>query len=444
MPTLALDFFGQPRPDPSRPNAFDIGAVEFQGSRPAASLASISPSSGQPGTSVNVTLTGNNLADATSVNAPGQPNVSVTNFAVVNNTTVTATLNLACPTVPGPHFISVSTPLGNPNANFTVTPLPAPTLTSVSPSSGIQGTVVPVTLTGSGLTCASSVGGFGPLITVGPLTIAPGGGSLSTTFTIAANAPAGTRNVSVTTPGGTTGIVAFNVIGPSFSLSSASLTFGNQPDRTASASQPVTLSNTGPLAVAITGISFTGANTQVFRQTNNCPASPNTLAVKGSCTINVSFAPGLNGSSNAAGAKSANLAVTATGAATQTVAVNGTTTVAAVSFSAPSPSLFTGTTTSHSGTITVTNNATSSNPGPLTLTAAPTVTVTARGPRGSGFTITGGTCASGSIIPAGGTCTIIVTYNPNGSAGTQASAQVSISDTGATTASQTGASFNAN
>lgn len=200
----------------------------------------------------------------------------------------------------------------------------------------------------------------------------------------------------------------------------------------------------GPVPIAITGKSFSGSNATVFTRTNNCPASPNKLAVGASCTINLSFAPGLNGSSTAAGSKAANLMVNVSGAIAQTLPVSGTTTVATVSLSAPVPSLVTGTTTSHAGTVTLTNSATSSSPGPLTLTATPTVRVTTPGPTGSGFTVTGGTCVSGSTVLPGGTCTIIVTYNPNGSATTSATAQLTINATGTTTASQNGPSFNAN
>ena len=71
---------------------------------------------------------------------------------------------------------------------------------------------------------------------------------------------------------------------PSLSLSTSTLTFGNQNVGTTSASQPVTLSNTGNAALTITNI---GANAN-FGQTNNCGTS---LAASGSCTINVSFAP---------------------------------------------------------------------------------------------------------------------------------------------------------
>jgi hypothetical protein len=439
----STDFFGNPRPDPSNPNGFDAGAIEFQGPAPIASLTGIIPAISQPGTSVTVTLTGTNLGDAASVTAPGQPNVIVTSFAVVNNTTVTATLNLACATALGAHTIRVATPLGTRTIAFTVT-APTPILTAISSPTGAQGTIVPVTVTGSGLTCASSVNGLGSFITVGPLAVADGGSTLTTTFTIGATAPAGVRIVSITTPGGTTGTLAFTVLGPAVNLAPGSLSFGSQPDLTTSAPQPTTLTNTGPVPVALTNVSINGLNPLMFAQTNNCPASPARIAVGASCTINVSFAPGLNGSSTAAGAKSANLTVTASGAIPQTLALTGTTTVATVNLSIPSPSLVTGGTTPHSGTITLTNSSSSANPGPLTLTAAPTVAVTTAGPTGSSFSIAGGTCVSGLTIATNGACTIIVMYNPNGSAVRTATARVTVNDSGAAAASQNSAGFNAN
>src|SRR6202023_2998945 len=62
---------------------------------PLGTLSKISPSSGSRGSSVHVTLTGTNLGGATGVNAPGSSNVTVTNFARVSATQVTAILNLA-------------------------------------------------------------------------------------------------------------------------------------------------------------------------------------------------------------------------------------------------------------------------------------------------------------------------------------------------------------
>jgi endoglucanase Acf2 len=76
---------------------------------------------------------------------------------------------------------------------------------------------------------------------------------------------------------------------PSASLSTNSLTFGNQNVGTTSAAQTVTLTNNGPGTLTINSIAVTGD----FSQTNNCGAS---LAANANCTINVSFKPTASGS----------------------------------------------------------------------------------------------------------------------------------------------------
>ncbi|HEV2231807.1 MAG TPA: choice-of-anchor D domain-containing protein [Terriglobia bacterium] len=69
-------------------------------------------------------------------------------------------------------------------------------------------------------------------------------------------------------------------------FSPTSLTFaGNQVVGTSSASQTVTLTNTGAGPLVITSIATSSAD---FTQTNNCPPS---LAVSATCTITVTFTP---------------------------------------------------------------------------------------------------------------------------------------------------------
>ena len=103
---------------------------------------------------------------------------------------------------------------------------------------------------------------------------------------------------------------------PIATLSPSSLSFGNQQGGTTSGAQSVTLCNgpsgtsispcynapisTAPLAVSSVGLN--GTNPTYFPQTNNCTS----VAIGGSCTINVKFAPPLN----AAGVATANLVVT--------------------------------------------------------------------------------------------------------------------------------------
>ncbi|HEY7834946.1 MAG TPA: choice-of-anchor D domain-containing protein, partial [Ktedonobacterales bacterium] len=74
------------------------------------------------------------------------------------------------------------------------------------------------------------------------------------------------------------------------------LNLGTQGLTTTSAAQSVTLSNTGLAALAITSITFTGANPGDFAQTNTCGGS---VAAGASCTISVTFSPTAKGSRGA-------------------------------------------------------------------------------------------------------------------------------------------------
>ena len=60
---------------------------------------------------------------------------------------------------------------------------------------------------------------------------------------------------------------------------------------TTSAAQTSTLTNTGSQPLTITSITAAG----LFKQTNNCPASPMTIPPGGTCTFTVSFQPGAGG-----------------------------------------------------------------------------------------------------------------------------------------------------
>jgi hypothetical protein len=72
-------------------------------------------------------------------------------------------------------------------------------------------------------------------------------------------------------------------------LDPGGLPFGDQRLGTPSSSRTATLTNnlTGPLTIS--SIALTGANTDDFTETHDCPLSPSTLAAGGSCTISVTF-----------------------------------------------------------------------------------------------------------------------------------------------------------
>jgi hypothetical protein len=162
-------------------------------------LTSITPPSGAQGSSVNVTLTGTGFTSGATVNTG--PGVNVTNLNVVNSTTITATFVIAADASLGAQNVNVTTPSGTSgNVKFTVNP-PAPTLASISPTRGTQGSSFAVTLTGTGFASPMSVN-TGVGVTASNVTVV-NSTTATATFTIDPTAPTGSQNVSVTTSSGT-------------------------------------------------------------------------------------------------------------------------------------------------------------------------------------------------------------------------------------------------
>ena len=86
----------------------------------------------------------------------------------------------------------------------------APTLTSISPNSGVQGQTVGVTLTGTNFATGATVGVGGALITVTNATVLSST-QITATFAIAANATPGAVSIRVTSSGTTTNAVTFSI-----------------------------------------------------------------------------------------------------------------------------------------------------------------------------------------------------------------------------------------
>jgi hypothetical protein len=101
---------------------------------------------------------------------------------------------------------------------------------------------------------------------------------------------------------------------PSYSVSTISVDFGNQPFGVQSASMPVVITNTGSVSLPISGITLAGTTPQSFSQTNNCGSS---IAVHGNCTVNVAFDAG------SPGAVAASLVINA-GTSPTNVSLSGT------------------------------------------------------------------------------------------------------------------------
>ena len=148
------------------------------------------------------------------------------------------------------------------NFSLSVVNPPVPTLTSVTPVGGVRGTAIPVTLTGTNFTATGtrvSVSGAG--VTVGTITVV-NSTTITTTFTITATAALTARNVSVTTPGGTSNTQTFTV-GPL--LTSIAPNTGAR-----GTSVPVTLTGsglTGTTTINVSGAGVTHSNLTVVNDT---------------------------------------------------------------------------------------------------------------------------------------------------------------------------------
>jgi len=258
----STDFFGAPRKMNNSP--VDVGAVEFKGVIPAPTLTSIAPNTGLRGTTVPVTLTGAALTGATAVNT-NAANITVSGVTVVNDTTVRANFAIAPTTVLGAKNVSVTTPGGISNpVTFTVG---GPSLTSIAPNTGVRGTSVSVTLTGTNLSDVSAVTVPGTGVTVSGVTVVSAT-SVTATFTIAGTATLGARSVAVTTSaGGVSNPVTFTVRGAT--LTSIAPTSATHPS-SGSIDVPVTLTGTnlsGATAVTVSGTGVTVSGMTVVSPT---------------------------------------------------------------------------------------------------------------------------------------------------------------------------------
>lgn len=144
-------------------------------------------------------------------------------------------------------------------------------------------------------------------------------------------------------------IAASESAAPVARLSPTALNFGTVKSGAASATSPITLSNTGNAALDLTGsgISISGANADAFSQSNQCGSS---VAAGASCTINVTFTPGLS-----AGSETATLSVSdnAAGSPQQATLAAAVLPPASVSCTIPTVSV-----TADSGTAQITCTAT--------------------------------------------------------------------------------------
>jgi photosystem II stability/assembly factor-like uncharacterized protein len=210
-------------------------------------------------------------------------------------------------------------------------------------------------------------------------------GSLKGTVTISDNASSGSQQTLSLNGKGFSGAV---------SLSPTSLDFGNQQVGTTSAAQTVTLTNSSTAPLTIENYGFGNW----FQGTTDCPIQPtNTLAGGASCHFNISFAPMEVGTI----VSQLNLFDSASDSP-QSVTETGSGTGALVDLS-PNPLKFS---SQEVGTTSSAQTATITNTGNANL-AVTNITV------GAGSFGESDNCPRApSTVPAGGTCTVSVTFAP--------------------------------
>ncbi|NYK10676.1 hypothetical protein HNR14_002557 [Leifsonia naganoensis] len=211
-------------------------------------IGSLTPTSGPATGGTPVTITGSGFTGTTGVTFGGTPG---TGFTVVNDTTITVTSPAHAP---GATNVVVQGPNGD-SGPGTFTFLAAPTIGSLTPTSGPETGGTAVTITGTGFTGATGVTFGGTPAT---------GVTVVNDTTITASSPAhapGATDVVVQSPNGDSGPGTFTFVAlPAIS----SIT---PPSGPVTGGTPVTITGTG--FTGATGVTFDGTPGVGFSVTND-------------------------------------------------------------------------------------------------------------------------------------------------------------------------------
>lgn len=305
--------------------------------------------------------------------------------------------------------LTFSTAVGATSAAQTVTV--SDTGTATLTFSGISvGSPANANFTPSTTTCTASGIGSGGACTISVTFTSASAGTITGTLTITDNA--GTQQVSLSGTAAT----------PTVTVTPPTLTFAAQGVGTSSASQAVTVMNTGTVPVTISSIVPAGD----FSVTSNtCPASTSTLATSSSCTIGVTFTP------TATGTRTGTLMVTDNASGSpQAVTLTGTGTGTSLSLSSNSLTFTSVTVGSSAPTqpVTLTNNGT-------TIITSLTAAISAGA---SDYSISANTC--GTSLALAGTCAVTITFTPS-TTGTRTGTLTFTDSVGTQNVSLTGTGF---
>jgi uncharacterized repeat protein (TIGR01451 family) len=197
--------------------AVDGADVTLTATPPPPVLTELFPASGVPGFSTTVTLSGAGFSPDLTVFAGIA--IGVGDVTVFGPTSAAATFAIAPNAAVGPRGVWAGNAGGtSAPVTFTVLP-PPPVLTVVTPASGLPGTSVTVALSGGSFVPGATF--VNPMEGIAVSGIAgTAANAMKAVFTIAANATPGPRDVTLTTPSGTTNPRTFTVLQPPPILSS--------------------------------------------------------------------------------------------------------------------------------------------------------------------------------------------------------------------------------
>ncbi|MGI4792331.1 MAG: beta strand repeat-containing protein [Janthinobacterium lividum] len=396
------------------------GTVAFVVNNPAPAITSLTPGTGVAGTTVaNLTIAGTGFLTGAGgstvqiVSTDGMTTLTPVSVTVNSATKITVA-SLPLPTAAGNVAITVSNP--NPGgstsntADFMVTPVPS--ITRLTPSTGVAGTTVPsVVITGTGFLTGTG-GSTVQIVSIdGTTTLPPASVTVISTTQITVTgltlpATAGTVTVTVTNPGPVISNAAnFTVTPPAPTLASVT----SSPASAITGTNAVlTLTGTGFTSATVNTITLTGttgSNSNVVTTFGSAPTTSATslvlsgvLPVAGAYTVKVTNANG----TTAAGvpftvnpASPPTLTAVTSIPASSIAETSTTLTLTGTGFTAGSANIvtLTGTTGTNTGIVTTFGSAVSSAPG-TTLTvsgllpSADTYNVKVSNANGSSGTVT--------------------------------------------------------
>lgn len=179
---------------------------------PAVSVTTTSLPGGQVGVSYNssVAATGGTLPYGWSITAGALPTnlgINGSTGAITGSPTAAGTFNFT---------VTVTDGVGqtaNKALSIVITSAPVPTLTSITPNQGGKGNVTPVTIAGNNFTAPVTVNSSAPADLSVSSVVLVDSHTITANLTASATATIGNRLISVTTPGGTSGTLAFKIVG---------------------------------------------------------------------------------------------------------------------------------------------------------------------------------------------------------------------------------------